>query len=169
MFRKVLTEKEGRRRRRNARHSAVERRKVNHWVPAICIPDGKTSSCMTCDRSFGWHRRRHHCHLCVDDVFVRLALDRLVPLIIYFRVDLISVSFPLIIFLLQTFFISDFNAKHDSSSSPSTKPARALPVSRRPHALIMMAIDTTCNSRDVISSFDDDNNNIDDVGSETEE
>ena len=36
----------------------------------------------------------------------------------------------------------------------------------QPHAL--MAIDTTCSS-DVISSFDDDNNNIDDVGSETEE
>ena len=31
-----------------------------------------------------------------------------------------------------------------------------------------MAIDTTCSS-DVISSFDDDNNNIDDVGCETEE
>ena len=42
-----------------------------------------------------------------------------------------------------------------------------VPVARQPHAL--MAIDTTCGSHDVISSFDDDNNNIDDVGSETEE
>ena len=32
-----------------------------------------------------------------------------------------------------------------------------------------MAIDTTSSSRDVISSFDDDNNDVDDVGSETEE
>ena len=112
---------------------------------------------------------------------------------------------------MQTFFISDSNAKQQDSS-PSTKPARAcdacydtvfpviyppsgevatninnephksdtipslshlpswlsmpsLPVPRQPHAL--MAIDTTC-SRDIIS-LDNDNNNIDDVGSETEE
>ena len=45
-------------------HSAERRRKVDHWVPAIWIPDGKTSSCMRCGRSFGWRRRRHHCRLC---------------------------------------------------------------------------------------------------------
>ena len=66
----------------------------------------------------------------VDDVSVRLAVDRLYP--------------------------------------PSWLSMPSLPVARQPHAL--MAIDTTCSSsRDVISSFDDDNNNIDDVGSETEE
>jgi FYVE/RhoGEF/PH domain-containing protein 5/6 len=42
----------------------------------------------------------------------------------------------------------------------------SLPVPRQPHAL--MAIDTTCNSSSDIISFADDNN-IDDVGSETEE
>ena len=29
-------------------HSAERRRKVDHWVPAIWIPDWKTSSCMRC-------------------------------------------------------------------------------------------------------------------------
>ena len=45
-------------------HSTERRRKVDHWVPAIWIPDEKTSSCMRCGRSFGWRRRRHHCRLC---------------------------------------------------------------------------------------------------------
>jgi FYVE/RhoGEF/PH domain-containing protein 5/6 len=45
-------------------HSVERRRKVDHWVPAIWIPDEKTSSCMRCGRSFGWRRRRHHCRLC---------------------------------------------------------------------------------------------------------
>jgi FYVE, RhoGEF and PH domain containing 5/6 len=191
---------------------------VDHWVPAIWIPDGKTSSCMRCGRSFGWRRRRHHCRLCGRCICASCS-GRVSPIIIPFLLDLISVSSPLIIFLLQTFFISDSNAKQQdsSSSSSSTKPARAcdacydtvfpvihppptrgeaatnidnesrksdtipslshlpswlsmpsLPVARQPHAL--MAIDTTCSSRDIISSFDDDNNNIDDVvGSETEE
>lgn len=40
------------------------RRKVEHWVPAIWIPDEKTGECMRCGRSFGWRRRRHHCRLC---------------------------------------------------------------------------------------------------------
>lgn len=43
---------------------AERRRKVEHWVPAIWIPDGKTASCMRCGRMFGWRRRRHHCRLC---------------------------------------------------------------------------------------------------------
>ena len=44
----------------------------------------------------------------------------------------------------------------------------SLPVARQPHAL--MVIDTTCgSSRDVISSFDDENYIDDSVGSETEE
>ncbi|KAG5637247.1 hypothetical protein H0H81_005245 [Sphagnurus paluster] len=66
------------------------RRKVEHWVPAIWIPDEKTGGCMRCGRSFGWRRRRHHCRLCGRRP------------------------------LTQTFFISDPNAKGDSS-----KPARA--------------------------------------------
>jgi hypothetical protein len=40
------------------------RRKVEHWVPAIWIPDEKTDSCMRCGRTFNWRRRRHHCRLC---------------------------------------------------------------------------------------------------------
>ncbi|KAI0082147.1 hypothetical protein K474DRAFT_1655490 [Panus rudis PR-1116 ss-1] len=41
-----------------------KRVKVEHFVPAIWIPDGKTDSCMRCGRTFGWRRRRHHCRLC---------------------------------------------------------------------------------------------------------
>ena len=49
-----------------AKHNvaAERRRKVDHWVPAIWIPDGKATSCMRCGRTFGWRRRRHHCRLC---------------------------------------------------------------------------------------------------------
>ncbi|KAH8094682.1 hypothetical protein BXZ70DRAFT_947084, partial [Cristinia sonorae] len=41
-----------------------KRGRVEHFVPAIWIPDGKTESCMRCGRTFGWRRRRHHCRLC---------------------------------------------------------------------------------------------------------
>ncbi|KAI0931186.1 hypothetical protein AcV5_005267 [Taiwanofungus camphoratus] len=41
-----------------------KRGKVDHFVPAIWIPDGKAQSCMRCGRTFGWRRRRHHCRLC---------------------------------------------------------------------------------------------------------
>lgn len=44
--------------------AAERRRKVDHWVPAIWIPDGKATACMRCGRTFGWRRRRHHCRLC---------------------------------------------------------------------------------------------------------
>ncbi|KAJ3544418.1 hypothetical protein NMY22_g2786 [Coprinellus aureogranulatus] len=40
------------------------RRKVEHWVPPVWIPDGKTNECMRCGKLFGWRRRRHHCRLC---------------------------------------------------------------------------------------------------------
>ncbi|KAJ3770948.1 hypothetical protein FB446DRAFT_742259 [Lentinula raphanica] len=40
------------------------RSKVEHWVPAIWIPDEKAEGCMRCGRTFGWRRRRHHCRLC---------------------------------------------------------------------------------------------------------
>lgn len=40
------------------------RGKVDHFVPAIWVPDGKTDSCMRCGKLFGWRRRRHHCRLC---------------------------------------------------------------------------------------------------------
>jgi FYVE, RhoGEF and PH domain containing 5/6 len=41
-----------------------KRAHVDHWVPAIWIPDGKTDGCMRCGKRFGWRRRRHHCRLC---------------------------------------------------------------------------------------------------------
>ncbi|KAA1477233.1 hypothetical protein DENSPDRAFT_578152 [Dentipellis sp. KUC8613] len=41
-----------------------KRGKVEHFVPPVWIPDGKTESCMRCARTFGWRRRRHHCRLC---------------------------------------------------------------------------------------------------------
>ncbi|KAG8859458.1 hypothetical protein FRB91_007858 [Serendipita sp. 411] len=37
---------------------------VEHFVPAIWVPDSKTDSCMRCGGVFGWRRRRHHCRLC---------------------------------------------------------------------------------------------------------
>lgn len=40
------------------------RGRVEHFVPAVWIPDGKTECCMRCGRPFGWRRRRHHCRLC---------------------------------------------------------------------------------------------------------
>ncbi|KAI0249502.1 hypothetical protein BJV78DRAFT_1129549 [Lactifluus subvellereus] len=40
------------------------RGRVEHFVPAVWIPDGRTESCMRCGRLFGWRRRRHHCRLC---------------------------------------------------------------------------------------------------------
>lgn len=43
----------------------VSRRgRVEHFVPAIWVPDSKTETCMRCNSRFGWRRRRHHCRLC---------------------------------------------------------------------------------------------------------
>ncbi|KAJ7483408.1 hypothetical protein FB451DRAFT_1350552 [Mycena latifolia] len=68
----------------------LERRgRVEHWVPAIWIPDEKTEGCMRCGRTFGWRRRRHHCRLCGRCVCASCS-DR-------------------------TFFISDPNTGEDSS------------------------------------------------------
>ena len=41
-----------------------KRSKVDHFVPAIWVPDGKADGCMRCGKPFGWRRRRHHCRLC---------------------------------------------------------------------------------------------------------
>ncbi|KDQ15662.1 hypothetical protein BOTBODRAFT_31546 [Botryobasidium botryosum FD-172 SS1] len=37
---------------------------VDHFVPAIWVPDGRAAACMRCGERFGWRRRRHHCRLC---------------------------------------------------------------------------------------------------------
>ncbi|KAF8653528.1 hypothetical protein AX16_003912 [Volvariella volvacea WC 439] len=71
------------------------RRKVEHWVPAIWIPDDKTEACMRCGRRFGWRRRRHHCRLCGRCVCAACSG--------------------------KTFFIADTNSKEPNSG----KPARA--------------------------------------------
>lgn len=41
-----------------------KRGKVEHFVPAIWIPDAKADVCMRCSNTFNWRRRRHHCRLC---------------------------------------------------------------------------------------------------------
>ncbi|KAL1748192.1 hypothetical protein HDZ31DRAFT_79887 [Schizophyllum fasciatum] len=56
--------KRGKRRGEKGKRAAERRGKVEHWVPAIWIPDEKTEGCMRCGRTFGWRRRRHHCRLC---------------------------------------------------------------------------------------------------------
>ncbi|KAJ7654577.1 hypothetical protein DFH06DRAFT_1416266 [Mycena polygramma] len=71
----------------------LERRgRVEHWVPAIWIPDEKTEGCMRCGRPFGWRRRRHHCRLCGRCVCASCSE--------------------------RTFFISDPNAR-EASSKPA--------------------------------------------------
>jgi hypothetical protein len=91
----------------------LERRgRVEHWVPAIWIPDEKTEGCMRCGRPFGWRRRRHHCRLCGRCICSSCS-------------DRVSLSLPAFLscaltLFAQTFFISDPNAPENSS-----KPARA--------------------------------------------
>ncbi|KAJ7605596.1 hypothetical protein FB45DRAFT_1069241 [Roridomyces roridus] len=75
---------------RKAKGKNLERReRVEHWVPAIWIPDEKTEGCMRCGRPFGWRRRRHHCRLCGRCVCAGCSE--------------------------RTFFISDPNSKDDAS------------------------------------------------------
>lgn len=49
---------------RKGKEPLERRRKVEHWVPAIWIPDEKSDLCMRCGKPFNWRRRRHHCRLC---------------------------------------------------------------------------------------------------------
>lgn len=56
---------------------------VEHWVPAIWIPDERAETCMRCGKSFGWRRRRHHCRLCGRCVCATCS-DK----VIYFRFSL---------------------------------------------------------------------------------
>lgn len=50
--------------RKKSEQKFVRRGKVDHFVPAIWVPDQKTETCMRCNSRFGWRRRRHHCRLC---------------------------------------------------------------------------------------------------------
>ncbi|KZS93365.1 Dbl homology domain-containing protein [Sistotremastrum niveocremeum HHB9708] len=46
-------------------HAKPKRRgMVDHFLPAIWVPDSNTTNCQRCGRAFGWTRRRHHCRLC---------------------------------------------------------------------------------------------------------
>ncbi|KAF9479574.1 hypothetical protein BDN70DRAFT_878635 [Pholiota conissans] len=163
------------------KHGLSERRrKVDHWVPAIWIPDGKTTSCMRCGRTFGWRRRRHHCRLCGRCVCAACSE--------------------------RTFYISDSNSNqetkparacnacyesvfpiidsdgpdthdedHDGtvenrntdtitslSGLPSWLSMPALPVQRQPHALMTIDLNS---SHDMSSEVD----NINDIVSGTDE
>ncbi|KAM6496696.1 hypothetical protein JOM56_007169 [Amanita muscaria] len=68
------------------------RSRVEHWVPAIWVPDEKTRECMRCGQTFGWRRRRHHCRLCGRCVCATCSA--------------------------KTFYIADLDAK-DGSSKPA--------------------------------------------------
>lgn len=68
----------------NEEETRPKRGKVEHFVPAIWIPDGKTDSCMRCGRTFGWRRRRHHCRLCGRCVCAGCS-GKVSPLCIYLR------------------------------------------------------------------------------------
>lgn len=50
--------------KKSAGDQLPRRGKVDHFVPAIWVPDQKTETCMRCNSRFGWRRRRHHCRLC---------------------------------------------------------------------------------------------------------
>ncbi|KAF8631725.1 hypothetical protein AX15_002230 [Amanita polypyramis BW_CC] len=78
--------------------NSSRRAKVEHWVPAIWIPDEKTRECMRCGQPFGWRRRRHHCRLCGRCVCARCSE--------------------------KTFYIADLSTRENDKDSPS-KPARA--------------------------------------------
>lgn len=41
-----------------------KRSRVEHFLPAVWVPDSKTDNCMRCKAKFAWRRRRHHCRLC---------------------------------------------------------------------------------------------------------
>jgi len=41
-----------------------KKRSVEHFVPAVWMPDDRVTGCALRDKAFGWTRRRHHCRLC---------------------------------------------------------------------------------------------------------
>ncbi|KAF9054716.1 hypothetical protein BJ165DRAFT_1440572 [Panaeolus papilionaceus] len=85
--------------REKSKKPAERRRKIDHYVPAIWIPDRKTNCCMRCGKLFGWRRRRHHCRLCGRCVCGGCSG--------------------------RTFFITDAHAKDEAELAASSKPARA--------------------------------------------
>ncbi|ESK93148.1 rho guanine nucleotide exchange factor [Moniliophthora roreri MCA 2997] len=92
-----MPNKSGKEKKAAKKKGGERRGRVEHWVPAIWIPDEKAEGCMRCGKSFGWRRRRHHCRLCGRCVCASCSE--------------------------RTFFISDPNAP--STDLSNNKPARA--------------------------------------------
>ena len=99
---------------RKGKEPLERRRKVEHWVPAIWIPDEKSDLCMRCGKPFNWRRRRHHCRLCGRCVCATCS-GRVCHGLFTCRGAGLSSSNS-----LQTFFIANPSALESSS-----KPARA--------------------------------------------
>ena len=112
-------------------HSAERRRKVDHWVGSSYLDTGWGDELLYEMWSKFWLASTETSLVVyVDDVFVRLSLDGLVLLFIYFIQSWSNFGFlSPDQFLLQTCFISNSTSKQDSSCSPSTKPARACDAS----------------------------------------
>jgi hypothetical protein len=104
---------------------------VEHWVPAIWVPDEKAEGCMRCGCSFGWKRGRHHCRLCGRCVCTscseKVSLLTLRSFLVgHFSIWLIFYLINICWFvmvlmstlLIQTFFISHPNSK-DILSKPT--------------------------------------------------
>jgi FYVE, RhoGEF and PH domain containing 5/6 len=87
--------------------SSPKRGRVEHFVPAVWIPDGKTESCMRCGRTFGWRRRRHHCRLCGRCICAQCSTK--VRWNLHFYMATLN--------LFQTFFIIDSTQSKDSHKS----------------------------------------------------
>ena len=105
-------------------HSAERRRKVDHWVPAIWIPSSWWSNfwVASTETSLPFIWKMYLTILCV----------------LLWRVSSINYTFSSSSnfgflstdhFLFQKFFISNSNAKQDSSLSSSTKPEKACDAS----------------------------------------
>jgi FYVE, RhoGEF and PH domain containing 5/6 len=88
------------------------RGRVEHFVPAIWVPDAKTECCMRCGRTFGWRRRRHHCRLCGRCVCAACSEQ--------VRVLGLHLALLLTHSTQQTFYVAD-----PSNSGAKNKPARA--------------------------------------------
>ncbi|KIM31655.1 hypothetical protein M408DRAFT_327129 [Serendipita vermifera MAFF 305830] len=56
--------KKGSKKDKTALKDKQRRGHVEHFVPAIWVPDSKAEACMRCGGVFSWRRRRHHCRLC---------------------------------------------------------------------------------------------------------
>ncbi|KAF9066839.1 hypothetical protein BDP27DRAFT_1329831 [Rhodocollybia butyracea] len=104
------------------------RSKVEHWVPAIWIPDEKAEGCMRCGRAFGWRRRRHHCRICGRCVCSSCSE--------------------------KTFYISDPNAKDEETDNEGDSTVRGRPhPPMLPHSSISDPTMSYVSNTDTITSL----------------